>query len=113
MRFGHEQHALLHHLAEHVRGVGIAVPTELGVLAFEISARLAQDGMPFDGLDPCLGSGRFRERSNLRHKGQGFEIFRREEDSVTACGAARSEEHTSELQSLMRTSYAAFCLKNK
>src|SRR3546814_1398123 len=27
--------------------------------------------------------------------------------------AARSEEHTSELQSLMRTSYAVFCLKNK
>src|SRR3546814_1547360 len=25
----------------------------------------------------------------------------------------RSEEHTSELQSLMRTSYAAFCLKQK
>src|SRR3546814_9189777 len=26
---------------------------------------------------------------------------------------ARSEEHTSELQSLMRTSYAVFCLKQK
>src|SRR3546814_2209686 len=26
--------------------------------------------------------------------------------------AARSEEHTSELQSLMRFSYAVFCLKN-
>src|SRR3546814_3682212 len=26
---------------------------------------------------------------------------------------ARSEEHTSELQSLMRTSYAVLCLKNK
>src|SRR3546814_10482396 len=26
---------------------------------------------------------------------------------------ARSEEHTSELQSLMRISYAVFCLKNK
>src|SRR3546814_8518925 len=26
--------------------------------------------------------------------------------------AARSEEHTSELQSLMRISYAVFCLKN-
>src|SRR3546814_1763491 len=26
---------------------------------------------------------------------------------------ARSEEHTSELQSLMRTSYAVFCLKTK
>src|SRR3546814_7951950 len=28
-------------------------------------------------------------------------------------GVARSEEHTSELQSLMRISYAVFCLKQK
>src|SRR3546814_1914578 len=28
-------------------------------------------------------------------------------------GGRRSEEHTSELQSLMRTSYAVFCLKKK
>src|SRR3546814_10672015 len=28
-------------------------------------------------------------------------------------GAGRSEEHTSELQSLMRISYAVFCLKQK
>src|SRR3546814_2593812 len=28
-------------------------------------------------------------------------------------GDKRSEEHTSELQSLMRTSYAVFCLKKK
>src|SRR3546814_1984011 len=28
-------------------------------------------------------------------------------------GANRSEEHTSELQSLMRSSYAVFCLKTK
>src|SRR3546814_3934980 len=28
-------------------------------------------------------------------------------------GRVRSEEHTSELQSLMRTSYAVFCLKKK
>src|SRR3546814_2544274 len=33
---------------------------------------------------------------------------------VQACEAsARSEEHTSELQSLMRISYAVFCLKKK
>src|SRR3546814_8975674 len=32
---------------------------------------------------------------------------------VVATLAARSEEHTSELQSLMRISYAVFCLKNK
>src|SRR3546814_9468901 len=30
-----------------------------------------------------------------------------------ALTAARSEEHTSELQSLMRISYAVFCLKKK
>src|SRR3546814_5604136 len=29
-----------------------------------------------------------------------------------SCGSIRSEEHTSELQSLMRISYAVFCLKN-
>src|SRR3546814_3418564 len=29
------------------------------------------------------------------------------------CRNHRSEEHTSELQSLMRISYAVFCLKNK
>src|SRR3546814_3466031 len=31
----------------------------------------------------------------------------------SACRSARSEEHTSELQSLMRISYAVFCLKKK
>src|SRR3546814_3083931 len=32
---------------------------------------------------------------------------------VIGCGVGRSEEHTSELQSLMRISYAVFCLKKK
>src|SRR3546814_2259246 len=32
---------------------------------------------------------------------------------IRSIGAARSEEHTSELQSLMRISYAVFCLKKK
>src|SRR3546814_2661447 len=32
---------------------------------------------------------------------------------IRHAGEARSEEHTSELQSLMRTSYAVFCLKKK
>src|SRR3546814_3308444 len=33
---------------------------------------------------------------------------------ITLCSAARrSEEHTSELQSLMRISYAVFCLKKQ
>src|SRR3546814_8805173 len=36
-------------------------------------------------------------------------------EAAAECGArlARSEEHTSELQSLMRISYAVFCLKKK
>src|SRR3546814_8850297 len=33
--------------------------------------------------------------------------------TLTQPGCARSEEHTSELQSLMRLSYAVFCLKKK
>src|SRR3546814_4532293 len=32
---------------------------------------------------------------------------------MAALGLRRSEEHTSELQSLMRISYAVFCLKKK
>src|SRR3546814_4973280 len=34
-------------------------------------------------------------------------------DPHADAGEARSEEHTSELQSLMRISYAVFCLKKK
>src|SRR3546814_7422978 len=34
-------------------------------------------------------------------------------DAVAETRATRSEEHTSELQSLMRISYAVFCLKKK
>src|SRR3546814_1545318 len=45
------------------------------------------------------------------------DISRRADMGDPLCGAAvdtlRSEEHTSELQSLMRISYAVFCLKKK
>src|SRR3546814_5420693 len=37
----------------------------------------------------------------------------RERGGGCRCLAPRSEEHTSELQSLMRISYAVFCLKQK
>src|SRR3546814_8012479 len=39
--------------------------------------------------------------------------FDRNRYSVMAKAVRRSEEHTSELQSLMRSSYAVFCLKKK
>src|SRR3546814_6122902 len=55
-------------------------------------------------LPACRGVGADRHRCRRR-------------DRVTTNGDAaigqRSEEHTSELQSLMRISYAVFCLKKK
>src|SRR3546814_6652386 len=53
----------------------------------------------------------FRSRSGrsvdvARHR-------RRTRSSSSECRVRRSEEHTSELQSLMRISYAVFCLKKK
>src|SRR3546814_1308949 len=43
----------------------------------------------------------------IRGRPSGWSTQRREADGT------RSEEHTSELQSLMRISYAVFCLKKK
>src|SRR3546814_4913054 len=45
-----------------------------------------------------------------RASGDGTAAFARAEQDP---GPHRSEEHTSELQSLMRISYAVFCLKKK
>src|SRR3546814_5131875 len=40
-------------------------------------------------------------------------LLKNEQDLTLLQRLARSEEHTSELQSLMRISYAVFCLKKK
>src|SRR3546814_15024615 len=45
--------------------------------------------------------------------GSPFMVFEPAPASVNAAWLNRSEEHTSELQSLMRISYAVFCLKKK
>src|SRR3546814_8097490 len=83
---------------------------------FEGSARLDIAG---DRLDPdreshrtCRGPG-----AAIRYPDDDVRtdphLFR-DEPGRTASGSLRSEEHTSELQSLMRISYAVFCLqKNK
>src|SRR3546814_8464128 len=44
---------------------------------------------------------------------ENFEPFAPLSFGGIGAAAARSEEHTSELQSLMRISYAVFCLKKK
>src|SRR3546814_2075003 len=50
------------------------------------------------------------ERARRRHR--GFLVAREQQDD-RPLRLERSEEHTSELQSLMRISYAVFCLKKK
>src|SRR3546814_5516422 len=61
---------------------------------------------------------RFPENRRARLAGpvrNGPRLQLRTQDGREHCRArhGRSEEHTSELQSLMRTSYAVFCLKKK
>src|SRR3546814_5270980 len=58
------------------------------------------------------------EEINAKYPGQGFAVgldvtseSQWKEALAFADKAMRSEEHTSELQSLMRISYAVFCLK--
>src|SRR3546814_9604454 len=46
-------------------------------------------------------------------RGSGLRPRRLAEKLAAEAAPTRSEEHTSELQSLMRTSYAVFCLKKK
>src|SRR3546814_5329264 len=52
--------------------------------------------------------GRLLLHDEFRQHPEGAELA-----AQSRLAAARSEEHTSELQSLMRISYAVFCLKKK
>src|SRR3546814_9507712 len=85
--------------------------------------------MPAQGIDPApegrvdsrgqhLLRGRLAKRRR-RRTDKGVEVASLERDHQAGVRAKlarphrRSEEHTSELQSLMRISYAVFCLKKK
>src|SRR3546814_8334778 len=56
---------------------------------------------------------RYGDRRKLRHRLRDHRPRHRLLDFLRLAGKPRSEEHTSELQSLMRISYAVFCLKKK
>src|SRR3546814_5055609 len=58
--------------------------------------------------DPGRGS-----QADRRHADEGRQDRARLSRRRHPAGHRRSEEHTSELQSLMRISYAVFCLKKK
>src|SRR3546814_3397051 len=72
-----------------------------GVLALAIAAQAGGDHLA--QLVGDVAGAAFRRVAELLH-------LRGER---AAAGGLRSEEHTSELQSLMRISYAVFCLKKK
>src|SRR3546814_8112994 len=69
-------------------------------------ARLAADGLGAASVARARDAGQPGEK-----RGRGLCRGGRRHRSGAA--RARSEEHTSELQSLMRISYAVFCLKKK
>src|SRR3546814_9849445 len=54
----------------------------------------------------------FRSVADCGAEPAGLSAYGRDR-GVDQFGGGRSEEHTSELQSLMRISYAVFCLKKK
>src|SRR3546814_10265436 len=86
-----------------------------GMFAFAILERdggrmvLARDRLGIKPLYLAEGAGRLRFASSLPALLAGGGI----DTGIDPVGLHRSEEHTSELQSLMRISYAVFCLKKK
>src|SRR3546814_1648299 len=85
---------------------------------------IAHGGSPYLGRDHAAARGRGREvhdvvtdRNPDRRQELGRIVAQIGEGHVAARGVdrvdERSEEHTSELQSLMSISYAVFCLKKK
>src|SRR3546814_4525175 len=74
------------------------------------AARARLDGIDLGAFLPPRP---WRLRFLLRQLRWRSPIFRYALRLSAAMLAARSEEHTSELQSLMRISYAVFCLKKK
>src|SRR3546814_4441259 len=70
----------------------------------------AADVVRVEAIDVLVGANAFGDADRIDVAGQR----QLHEDAVdVVVGIERSEEHTSELQSLMRISYAVFCLKKK
>src|SRR3546814_6138768 len=102
------------------RGIGQATLQALGQFAAERQLSLFEAIFEIDGADKLAGKqleplqvfGQFIQRIQSRAgRKAGAVLLRPAQASLISGGAGRSEEHTSELQSLMRSSYAVFCLK--
>src|SRR3546814_7926043 len=76
---------------------------------FAISQRGATSGLNHLGIQVESAD----ELGQMQSRLESLQPDVEKEEGVACCYAKRSEEHTSELQSLMRISYAVFCLKKK
>src|SRR3546814_9714789 len=74
---------------------------------------VGQNELPRRKLMRILGTSAAHARSRYRAVRVGVGRQRLERRPRAVGERSRSEEHTSELQSLMRSSYAVFCLKKK
>src|SRR3546814_4638296 len=95
-------------------GIAVKIRLEQGSDAPQTARTSPQVGLP-EGFR-YGGNLVQRYRSPICNVSRGESGFRPVMGSVleaTAFSMIRSEEHTSELQSLMRISYAVFCLKKK
>src|SRR3546814_7689291 len=101
---------------------GFRVAGNEKILAFHIVVQMRFNGMRVAHLlriGPfAISEGEIRRfQDRCRRIEQGFVIFGDHHvanaNQGGGLGGLRSEEHTSELQSLMRISYAVFCLKKK
>src|SRR3546814_9051517 len=84
--------------------------SSFGLAGREPAGRRPQRGVSRQPVDEDRPFGR-RRRIEVKSRGDRVGIVERGGGDVDFAG--RSEEHTSELQSLMRISYAVFCLKKK
>src|SRR3546814_9912893 len=75
-----------------------------------VAALAAEIGVPHAVNDRSIDE---RQASRVAIDARLAQIERIALTSGVAVAMGRSEEHTSELQSLMRISYAVFCLKKK
>src|SRR3546814_1389862 len=82
----------------------VAVETGAGLEIPAIAAVALEGAERHDGIGVAAGAAIPVHRLAVRG------VF---ENAADAIPVERSEEHTSELQSLMRISYAVFCLKKK
>src|SRR3546814_8792939 len=84
-----------------------AIPNPLVNEAITVTVLAGITGSASDGMSIALAAMSETFIANAAAAGIPLEVFHR----VAAMASGRSEEHTSELQSLMRISYAVFCLK--